>query len=145
MVDVIFYEKPGCINNTKQKKLLLEAGHHVEVKNLLTEPWTATKLLAFFNNLPVNAWFNQSAPAVKSGEVNPDMLTAEQAVRCMLVDPLLIRRPLMEIGDNKLVGFESQQVEDLLNIGTIKNRNLENCPKDHTLSSCEPRSRKPRV
>ncbi len=138
MVDVIFYEKPGCINNTKQKKLLIEAGHHVEAKNLLTEPWTAAKLLAFFNNLPVNAWFNQSAPAVKSGEVDPYMLTAEQAVRCMLADPILIRRPLMEIGDNKVVGFEPQQVEELLNVGSTKNRDLEKCPKDHTQSSCEP-------
>lgn len=137
MATVTFYEKPGCINNTKQKKLLKEAGHHVDAKNLLTEPWTAAKLLAFFNNLPVKAWFNQSAPAVKSGEVDPDMLTAEQAVYCMLADPLLIRRPLMEVGDKKIVGFEPRQVEALLNVGVNKNKNLESCPKDHTQSPCE--------
>jgi nitrogenase-associated protein len=137
MVNVIFYEKPGCINNTKQKKLLKEAGHTVDAKNLLTEPWTAAKLLAFFHNLPVSAWFNQSAPAVKSGEVDPNMLTAEQAVSCMLANPLLIRRPLMEVGSTKIVGFEPEQVEELLNVGSTQNKNLEQCPKDHTQSPCE--------
>lgn len=137
MDDVIFYEKPGCINNTKQKKLLKEAGHQVDARNLLTEPWTAARLLAFFNNLPVNAWFNQSAPAVKSGEVDPNMLTAEQAIRCMLADPLLIRRPLIEVGDNKIVGFEQELVNTQFNLGATKNENLESCPKEHTNALCD--------
>jgi len=131
MARVIFYEKPGCINNTRQKKLLKAAGHHVEEKNLLTEPWTAAKLLAFFNNLPVHAWFNQSAPMIKSGDIDPEMLTAAQAIQCMLKDPLLIRRPLIEIGDTKVAGFESQQVEELLSVKVGKNISLENCPRDH--------------
>lgn len=137
MVNVIFYEKPGCINNTKQKKLLKEAGHRVDARNLLTEPWTAAKLLAFFNNLPVNAWFNQTAPAVKSGKITPDILTEEQAIRSMLADPLLIRRPLMEIGDRKLVGFEPQQVNALLEVNTTIDDKLESCSKDQKQSPCD--------
>ena len=38
MAKVIFYEKPGCANNAKQKALLAAAGHEVEARNLLTEP-----------------------------------------------------------------------------------------------------------
>jgi nitrogenase-associated protein len=138
MAEVTFYEKPGCINNTRQKKLMKEAGHHVEAKNLLVEPWTAAKLLAFFNNLPVNAWFNQSAPAVKSGELDPELLTAEQAIRCMLADPLLIRRPLMEVGDTKIVGFDHEQMNTLFDIKIGLHENLETCIKDHTQTPCEP-------
>ena len=137
MVDIIFYEKPGCINNTRQKKLLAEAGGQLEEKNLLKEPWTAARLLAFFNNLPVNAWFNQSAPAVKSGDVDPDALTADQAIHCMLADPLLIRRPLMEVGDRKIVGFEAEQVGELLKAGSTMGDTLEICPKQHLNSPCD--------
>lgn len=36
MATVIFYEKPGCINNTKQKARLLAAGHEVQAHNLLS-------------------------------------------------------------------------------------------------------------
>ena len=53
MATVTFYEKPGCINNTRQKKLLAAAGHQVEVKNLLTEAWQAERLRAFFGDMPV--------------------------------------------------------------------------------------------
>jgi hypothetical protein len=37
MATITFYEKPGCINNTRQKKLIAAAGHQVIAKNLLTE------------------------------------------------------------------------------------------------------------
>ena len=137
MVTVTFYEKPGCINNTKQKKLLREAGHDVNEQNLLTEPWTAAKLLAFFHDLPVKAWFNQSAPTVKSGEVDPNMLTAEQAIQCMLAEPLLIRRPLMEIGDKRIVGFENPLVNTLLNIDKEESAGLETCSKHHNQLPCK--------
>ncbi|MGD8570416.1 MAG: ArsC/Spx/MgsR family protein [Gammaproteobacteria bacterium] len=137
MQDIVFYEKPGCINNTKQKKLLKNAGYRLKERNLLTEPWTAARLLAFFNNLPVSAWFNQSAPAVKSGDIQPDMLTAEQAIHCMLSDPLLIRRPLMEIGDQKVVGFETQRVQALLDTDISQNENLEDCPRVHASTASD--------
>ena len=134
MADIIFYEKPGCINNARQKKILREAGHKVDARNLLTEPWTAARLLAFFNGLPVDAWFNQSAPAVKSGEINPDALSAEQAIRCMLGNPLLIRRPLMEIGFRKIVGFEARQVSDLIYETSVLRDDMEVCPESNTES-----------
>ena len=47
MAEVIFYEKPGCINNTKQKALLQAAGHLVDARNLLTESWSSESLWLF--------------------------------------------------------------------------------------------------
>lgn len=44
---ITFYEKPGCANNSRQKALLAAAGHTVQAKSLLTEPWTKERLLAF--------------------------------------------------------------------------------------------------
>ncbi len=41
MSSVLFYEKPGCLSNAKQKALLASLGHRVAVRNLLAEPWTA--------------------------------------------------------------------------------------------------------
>ncbi len=76
MVTVIFYEKPGCINNTKQKALLAAAGHEVLAHSLLAHPWTAESLRPFFGTLPVAKWFNASAPRVKSGEVDPAFLAS---------------------------------------------------------------------
>jgi nitrogenase-associated protein len=62
MARIVFYEKPGCGNNTKQKVLLAAAGHEVIARNLLTEPWTQERLLEFFGARPVAEWFNRAAP-----------------------------------------------------------------------------------
>jgi len=96
MTHVVFYEKPGCGGNAKQKAWLESAGHSLEVRSLLAWPWTADSLLAFLAPLPVAEWFNRAAPRVKSGEVEPELLDRDTALALLLAEPLLIRRPLME-------------------------------------------------
>ena len=110
MASIVFYEKPGCGNNTKQKVWLAASGHTVLAKNLLIEKWSAERLRPFFGDLPVEKWFNPSAPRVKSGEVKPDALDAGTALDMMLADPLLIRRPLMEVEGVFRVGFDADAV-----------------------------------
>ncbi len=141
MTTILFYEKPGCINNTKQKTLLAQAGYEVDARNLLTEPWTTERLLPFFSGLPVAEWFNRSAPQVKDGLVVPELLMAEQALELMLQEPLLIRRPLMQIGEHYLVGFEADKVNQALALSWSENEKgeLERCPRyvGHSCSETE--------
>ena len=87
MATVIFYEKPGCIGNARQKRLLTDAGHAVEARNLLAEPWTAESLRPFFGDRPVTDWFNKAAPAVKSGEINPPSFDEETALTMLIATP----------------------------------------------------------
>jgi nitrogenase-associated protein len=130
MACVLFYEKPGCINNTRQKVLLAAAGHTVQAKSLLTEKWTSDRLRAFFGVLPVAEWFNQSSPRVRDGEVSPDSLEEGEALRLMLADPLLIRRPLMEVDGQRRVGFDHAAVEHWLGLASkIVGTDLETCPR----------------
>jgi nitrogenase-associated protein len=114
MTHVLFYEKPGCGTNRKQKALLAEAGHEVVAKSLLKEFWSAGRLRAFFGDAPVATWFNPNAPRVKSGEVDPSQFDAEGALKAMLAEPLLIRRPLIEAFGQKCSGFDSPLVASLL-------------------------------
>jgi len=122
MCKIVFYEKPGCISNSKQKKWLKSNGCDLDERNLISHAWTEAKLLAFFNGLPVQAWFNQSAPEVKSGEINPDIVTAEEAINFMLNNPLLIRRPLMEIDNIKYVGFDQEKMSNLVGANEEKDQ-----------------------
>lgn len=125
---VIFYEKPGCTGNARQKTLLREAGHTLEVRNLLAHPWTAGALRPFFGNRPVAEWFNSSAPRIKSGEVSPQALDEAAALRLMLADPLLIRRPLIECGGRRECGFDAE-IERWLAIAKPSG-DLEGCPRN---------------
>ena len=137
MATVTFYEKPGCINNTRQKKLLAAAGHQVVARNLLTESWQPERLRAFFGKLAVRDWFNYSAPAIKLGEIEPDTLTEQEALALMLQNPLLIRRPLMQVGDDVMAGFDQQAVDNWIGLQKIETTaDLESCPRTLEQASC---------
>lgn len=131
MAVVLFYEKPGCINNTKQKKLLRQAGHTVIEKDLLNTPWQEETLLEFFSALPVVNWFNSSAPSVKSGEVVPESCNVEQALSLMINEPLLIRRPLMKVNTEVMVGFEQDTVDRWIGLQSKTEDDVETCPRSH--------------
>ncbi len=131
MTSIIFYEKPGCANNTRQKVLLAAAGHTVLAKSLLTEKWTAERLMAFFGHRPVAEWFNRAAPKVKSGEVVPEKLDADTALAMMIAEPLLIRRPLIEADGRLEVGFEPAIIDAWLSLKRKPEADLETCDKQH--------------
>ncbi len=129
---VEFFEKPGCINNTRQKTLLREAGHEVVAHNLLSEAWTPDRLRPFFGSLPVAEWFNRTAPRVKSGEVVPEQLDETAALAAMVIDPLLIRRPLMAVAGECRVGFDPRAVSAWIGLTPTALQptlDLERCPK----------------
>jgi len=138
--EVTFFEKPGCINNTRQKALLAAAGHRVIARNLLTEPWTPETLRPFFGELPVCEWFNRSAPRVRDGEVIPEKLNEAEALALMAADPLLIRRPLMQVGVERMTGFESEKVDAWIGLsnapGELPGSEIESCPRSHAAAPC---------
>lgn len=140
MATVLFWEKPGCINNTRQKRLLEEAGHTLLVRDLLAEPWTAANLRPFFGNLPVADWFNRAAPAVKNGQVRPESQDEASALALMLADHLLIRRPLMQVGGARRVGFVPEEVAAWIGLRPVAPAaDLEGCPREagHKEGACQ--------
>lgn len=137
MVKVVFYEKPGCRGNKKQKAILTAAGHEIEARNLLNQPWTAQNLRPFFGDLPVREWFNKSAPKIKSGELDISSLNEAEALNLMLAEPLLIRRPLLEIEGVFQVGFELKEIDNWIGLNLENtDRDVETCPKSHDRNPC---------
>jgi nitrogenase-associated protein len=132
MAIIDFYEKPGCINNARQKQLLGKAGHVLVVHNLLQQNWAekSDKLRSFFGDMPVVEWFNRSAPQIKNAEIDPAVLTETQAIACMIEQPLLIRRPLLEVNGRRCAGFDAENIAGWLEIAeTELSADLETCPK----------------
>jgi len=137
MATVTFYEKPGCINNARQKKLLAAAGHEVVALNLLTETWQPERLRSFFGKLAVRNWFNYSAPAIKQGDIEPESLNEQEALALMVKNPLLIRRPLMQVGDRTMAGFDQYAVDNWIGLTETKSyQDMESCPRSLAQASC---------
>lgn len=111
---IIFYEKPGCAGNARQKKLLEEHKIAFTTKSMLTAPWTKESLNSFFYGLDIVQIVNETAPKIKSGEINIYKISKDEMIELMLKDPILIKRPLIEVGNHKICGFNIERINELL-------------------------------
>lgn len=127
MADVTFYEKIGCGGNARQKQLLLDSGHRVQARDLRNRAWTNHALLEFLAGLPVAQWFHPSAPAIKNGEIVPGELDEPTALALLRDNPLLIRRPLLQVGDECRVGFDAKAIHDWIGLIEFPLENFEEC------------------
>ena len=116
MASVVFFEKPGCATNARQKAWLTTAGHVVEARDLLRHPWSREELLSYLGELDVSDWFNRAAPKVKSGQIQPAALEREAALQLLLSEPLLIRRPLLCANGRREVGFDPERIHAWLGL-----------------------------
>ncbi len=112
MTPIIFYEKPGCVNNTKQKKRLVDCGFNVISTNLLETNFTKEQLLNFFEKKSIKDCINPNAPIVKNKELDVQNSSEEDLLALMIENPILIKRPLIAIGSNKFCGFELTKILD---------------------------------
>lgn len=140
MAVVHFYEKPGCLTNAKQKKMLVAAGHLLIVHDLLTEQWSQQRetLRAFFGNLPVAQWFNLNAPDVKNGTIELGKFNEHQALDLMVKRPLLIRRPLLEIDGKRYAGFDPDHLNQMhgMALKSADGKQGEKCSKAAHPETC---------
>jgi len=129
MAHIIFYTKPGCLGGIRQKNLLIQSKHTVEERSSLDRAWTPDTLRPFFGQQPIASWYNLNAPDVKSGKVIPGVLTEKETLELLCYEPLLIKRPLMEIADKKLAGFDIDVLQTLIHLEYIPDENLNVCQK----------------
>lgn len=132
---IIFYEKPGCKTNEKQKQSFRDAGCKVIERDILNHGMSDVELHEFFKNMPVTKWFNPSAPQIKKGEINPVNLDKETALKMLMENPILIRRPLMVMRNKKLCGFNKWFVEKLLDKKLPNNPSMK-CESKAMNSQC---------
>jgi nitrogenase-associated protein len=144
VTEVVFFEKPGCIGNARQKALLVRLGHRLQVRDLLQTPWTTDALRGYLDGLPVRAWFNPSAPRVRDGDLDIDALDAAAALALLVAEPLLIRRPLIDSPYGRCAGFMPSPVLRALGVPDTA-AELDNCARGTQLpggpaSSCDARA-----
>jgi nitrogenase-associated protein len=99
----------------------------VLARDLRHKPWTNTALLEFLAGLPVAQWFNPSAPAIKAGDIVPGDLDEPTALALLRDNPLLIRRPLLQVGTERKVGFDAMAIHAWIGLKDVPDENLEAC------------------
>ncbi|XOB61024.1 ArsC/Spx/MgsR family protein [Campylobacterota bacterium DY0563] len=132
---ITFYEKPGCAGNKKQKDLLMANGIEFEVKSMLSTNWDSTTLNSFFVGLEKNQIINQFAPQVKSGEINIDKYSKDELVELMIKEPILIKRPLIQVDDTKICGFDIPKLNSALNLELDTKKEIGTCQSSDSCTS----------
>lgn len=140
---IVFWENPGCMGNARQRALLATGGHEIEARSLPDHKWTREELAPFFEGVPVEDWFNLGARRVKEGEVIPEALDEDGAYRFLLADPILVRRPLLEIAGEKKLGFDLEWIESKIGalpsserVERVRGEDLTACPGEATGVKC---------
>jgi len=114
-----FFGKPGCKTNRRQRAMLRQAGVDLKEHDLLNQGWTPAALQPFLQGQAVSDWFNKAAPAVRDGEVEPDVLSAAEAMQLLCEQPILIRRPLLRAGDWYQCGFDRLALQQQLGVQLV--------------------------
>ncbi|WP_373073131.1 ArsC/Spx/MgsR family protein [Sulfurimonas sp.] len=132
---IVFYEKPGCAGNARQKKLLKQCGYELDVKDILSNPWTTEELQSFFYGLDKTEIVNESAPDIKNGILKLEKITKDDLIFKMLETPILIKRPLMIFGENKLCGFNTSRLSKVLNVDINMLQEISTCTSEDSCKS----------
>jgi arsenate reductase (glutaredoxin) len=130
IMGVIFFEKPGCMGNAKQKTLLDLYNIRYKTEDILSYPWTKEFLEEFFKDIPKEKICNPFAPQIKSKEIEPKNLTKDQLVELMLESPILIKRPLLIVGEHKLCGFSIEMINELFHKNICTSVSISTCQSE---------------
>ena len=114
MAFIQFFEKPGCINGEKQKRILLDAGNALDCVNILEHPWSREELTPFVEGKQPSQIMNHTAPAIKKGEIVPADLHYDEAISLMIKTPILIKRPLIRVDGLSIQGFTDERLKPYL-------------------------------
>lgn len=123
----LFFEKSGCGGNARQKELLKKHNITFEVRDLLNTKWSYEDLVGYFDGLEIVDMFNSFAPQVRDREIDITKLSKDEAINLMIKNPILIKRPLMQINGTKICGFDIDKINQLLKSNIQTDKKINNC------------------
>ncbi len=116
MTDITLYHYSRCSKSRAALALLEERGINATVVHYLDTPLTAEQLRSLLNKLGLSArQLMRQGESVYSemGLDNPD-LTETQLINAMVQAPILIERPILEVGQRAAIGRPIDNLIELL-------------------------------
>ncbi|WP_326716690.1 arsenate reductase family protein [Vagococcus jeotgali] len=113
-----FYWYPKC-STCKKAQAWLNVNHiEYNVINMIETPPSKEQLVTWMsdNDYPIRRFFNTSGGRYREQNLKEivNTFTKEEAAQRLTVDGMLIKRPILVVGDKVLLGFKEEQYEELL-------------------------------
>jgi len=87
---------------------------HFEEREYGKTPFTENELRELIGNDPIEAFLNTRTPLYREMNMKQKPPSKDQAIKLMLKDPNLLKRPVIIKGKQKLTGFNEAEVKQLL-------------------------------
>ena len=94
--------------------MLSQKGIAHQERELFKDPMSADEIRALLRGRPVRDFFATRSPTFKKLGLNDQDLTDDDRLRLMTEYPQLIRRPLIAVGDEVVVGLDAARLEAAL-------------------------------
>ena len=92
----------------------MQAGVELAERDIFDEPLSAEEILGLAAGQSISALFSWKSPSFTRLGLAREDLTDKDMLRLMLGEPRLIRRPLIRIGDELIVGFDQERLQRAL-------------------------------
>ena len=103
---VRFYQKSSCGDCRKAREVLSHMGLNLDVRDLFREPLNRSELTELIGSTDVREFLNPASVMFRQRRMESAPPTRAEAIRLMMEDPNLIRRPIIIKGKRKVFGFE---------------------------------------
>ena len=94
--------------------MLSQKGVAIEERDFFKDPFSEAELRGLLKGHAVSDMFAWRSPSFKRLGLEASNLNDDELVRLMLQEPRLIRRPLIQIGDELIVGTNTKVLERAL-------------------------------
>ena len=95
------------------KAELSQKGISLDERDFFSQPFSVEELRALIGGRTVADYFSFNSPSYKKLGLSREDLSDEQLLRMMVEEPRMVRRPLIRIGDDLIVGTDRKAMERL--------------------------------
>jgi arsenate reductase (glutaredoxin) len=93
---------------------LLSLGAQLQERDLGKAPLSAAELEALIGDADISGFLNTRSPSYRARKLRARPPTKAEAIKLMTQDPNLIRRPIITMGQTKVIGFDQEQLRALV-------------------------------
>ena len=95
------------------KAELSQKGIELDERDFFQDGFTEDELRALIGDRPVSGYFSYNSPSFRKMGLDRDQLADDQLLKMMVEEPRLVRRPLIQIGDDLVVGTDKKAMSQV--------------------------------
>ena len=95
------------------KAELSQKGVELDERDFFQDGFSEEELRALIGDRPVSGYFSYNSPSFRKMGLDRDQLSNDQLLKMMVEEPRLVRRPLIQIGDDLVVGTDKKAMSQV--------------------------------